>query len=170
MVEGKGFSGKLNANFFFDHIFFLAVYTTAYADIGNLKSLNTLFDKHPHTVLVKSEHNCRTKLHKLWSFLKKKMVNFLLTQARRPFYSPSFCGGVINQIIIFLFEVIKICSIIQLHITNLECLSQLNYSAHFGDFKQKTGDLKFAIWSVISPQNCRVEWTFFSLFFQYYKN
>ena len=31
-------------------------------------------------------------------------------------------------------------------IADLKCLSQLNYTAHFGDLKQKIGDLKFMIW------------------------
>ena len=58
-------------------------------------------------------------------------------KVRGPFYSPIFCIGEITyQLINSLFQVTKMCCIIQ-----------------FGELKQKNGDLKLMIWLVTSPKN-----------------
>ena len=44
-------------------------------------------------------------------------------------------------------------------IAGLKCLSQLNYTAYFGDLKQKSSDLKLVIWLVTSPKKWWLEWT-----------
>ena len=67
--------------------------------------------------------------------------------------SHQFFGEVTNQVTnfkspIFLFQVTKMCYIIQ-----------LNHTAHFDNLKQKSGDLKLVIWLVTSPKNCWLEWT-----------
>ena len=45
-------------------------------------------------------------------------------------------------------------------IANLKCFWQLDYTAHFGDLKQKKNDvLKLVTWLVTSPPKWRLEWT-----------
>ena len=53
---GKSFNGKFTSKIdFFDRVFYV---TIADADIGSLKSLHTLFDKHLDHMLVQFEQNC----------------------------------------------------------------------------------------------------------------
>ena len=64
------------------------------------------------------------------------------SKARRPLHLPNFGEGT-NQnnfkSLIFLFQVTEMCCLFQLQ--DLKCLSQLIYTAHFGDLKQENGDL-----------------------------
>ena len=74
-VAGKGFNGKFTGNIYFpiDRVFYV---TIADVDIGNLKSLNALFNKFLDHMLVTFEQNRMIRtIHNFKLFDKKKMVN-----------------------------------------------------------------------------------------------
>ena len=53
---------------FLDHAFYVIITDV---DIGSLKSLHTLFDKHLHHMLVKFEQNRMVQKFKILNFLSK---------------------------------------------------------------------------------------------------
>ena len=56
-VAWKKFNGKFNAKIDFPIGYFILPFTVADADIGNVKSFHTVFDKYLEHILVKFEQN-----------------------------------------------------------------------------------------------------------------
>ena len=72
MVAEKSFNGKIYCkNWFSARIFYI---TIADSDIGNLKSLHTLFDKYLDHMLGKFEQNCMVQTIQNFEFIDKKWL------------------------------------------------------------------------------------------------